>query len=101
MTMPQISIVVPAYKAEKTVGKTLESIRRQSFANWEALLINDCSPDGTLTLLETAAAADDRFRVYTNEKNSGVSYSRNRGVELARGEWIAFLDSDDYWAVDK
>lgn len=101
MTMPQISIVVPAYKAEKTVGKTLESIRSQSFANWEALLINDCSPDGTLTLLETAAAADDRFRVYTNEKNSGVSYSRNRGVELARGEWIAFLDSDDCWAPDK
>lgn len=101
MMMPQISIVVPAYKAEKTVGKTLESIRNQTYTNWEAILVNDCSPDGTLTLLESAAAADGRFRVVTNEKNSGVSYSRNRGVQLARGEWIAFLDSDDYWTEDK
>jgi len=101
MATPKVSIVVPAYKAEKTVGETLESIKKQTYTNWEVLLINDCSPDSTLALLEAAAAADGRFRVYTNEKNSGVSYSRNRGVQLARGEWIAFLDSDDFWAPEK
>lgn len=101
MQTPRISIVVPVYKAEKTVEKTLESIKNQTFTSWEAILVNDCSPDGSLALLEAAAAEDERFRVYTNETNSGVSYSRNRGVEMARGEWIAFLDSDDYWVSEK
>jgi len=101
METPWISIVVPAYKAEKTVGKTLESICSQTYPHWEAIVINDCSPDGTLAVLEAAAAQDPRIRVYTNEKNSGVSFTRNRAVDLARGEWIAFLDSDDYWLPEK
>ena len=101
MTMPLISVVIPAYKAEKTVGKTLESVRSQTYPHWEALVINDCSPDNTQALLEQAAAEDERIRVLVNEKNSGVSYSRNRGITQARGEWIAFLDSDDYWTPDK
>ena len=101
MTMPRISIVIPAYKAEKTIGQTLESLKNQTFTQWEALVINDCSPDGTQPLLEKAAAEDERIRVYVNEKNSGVSFSRNRGIAMARGEWIAFLDSDDYWTPDK
>lgn len=96
-----VSIVIPAYKAEKTIEQTLRSVFDQSFPNWEVILVNDCSPDNTLSVAAKVADGDNRVRMISNERNSGVSHSRNRGVEEAKGEWIAFLDSDDFWRPDK
>lgn len=101
MKSPLVSIVIPAYKAEKTIEQTLASVKSQTFPHWELIVVDDCSPDGTLPLLEAAAQNDGRIRVLRNTENRGVSYSRNRGVREARSQWIAFLDSDDFWRADK
>lgn len=96
-----VSVIVPAYNAEKFVGETLDSILGQTYRNFEVIVIDDCSKDGTYAVLEEYAAKDERVRIFKNEKNSGVSETRNRGVALAQGELVAFLDSDDVWYEDK
>ena len=90
-----ISVVVPAWRAEKTLAVALDSVLAQTWREIEVLVVDDASPDGTLALAESYAARDARVRVIAQEKNGGVSKARNRGVREARGEWIAFLDSDD------
>ena len=101
MKMPQVSIVIPAYNAERTLRQTVESVIAQSFTDWEMIIVNDCSRDGTMTLAQELASGDERIRVLSNEENRGVSFSRNRGVQEARADWVAFLDSDDIWRSDK
>lgn len=101
MPNPLVTIVIPAYNAEKTVRQALDSVRAQTFRDWEAVLVDDGSADGTLPLLRAAAAEDGRFRLLQNDRNRGVSWSRNRGAAEARGPWVAFLDSDDLWREDK
>lgn len=92
-----ISVVVPAYNAARTVAETLESILAQSLPPREVVVVDDGSRDGTLEVLRTFG---DRVKVKT-QPNSGVSTTRNRGVEEAAGEWIAFCDADDVWHPDK
>lgn len=99
--MPYISVVMPAYNAENTVKSAVESVLCQSFSDFELIIINDCSTDGTADILRDLAQRDTRIVIIENERNSGVSYSRNAGVARAAGEWIAFLDSDDMWREDK
>lgn len=96
-----ISIVMPAYNAAKTIRDSIESIQAQTFKDWELIVIDDGSKDCTADILREMAAADERIHFLQNEKNSGASYTRNRAVELAAGEWIAFLDSDDLWRPEK
>ena len=95
MEDPLISIVMPAYNAEKYIDKSIESVLNQTYRNIELIIINDCSKDKTEEIIEKYCKQDIRVRKYTNQINSGVSFSRNFGVEQANGEWIAFLDSDD------
>ena len=90
-----ISVVVPAWRAEKTLAATLDSVLLQTWRELEVLVVDDASPDGTLALAQSYAAKDPRVRVIAQPENGGVSKARNRGVREARGEWIAFLDSDD------
>ena len=96
-----ISIIMAAYNAEKTIGHSISSVLDQTYPNFELLVVNDCSSDGTEKLVESFAAKDSRVRLISNEKNSGVSYTRKHGLEEAKGEWIAILDSDDAWAPEK
>ena len=96
-----ISVVVPAWRAEKTLAATLDSILAQTWRELEVLVVDDASPDGTLALAQSYAAKDPRVRVIAQPENGGVSKARNRGVREARGEWIAFLDSDDLWMPEK
>lgn len=96
-----VSVVIPAYNAEKTVMGSVRSALDQTYTNVEVIVIDDCSKDGTYELLLEAAEKDERLKVYKNEENSGVSETRNRGVGLAKGEYVALLDSDDVWRVDK
>lgn len=96
-----ISIIMAAYNAEKTIGQAIESVLNQTFPNFELLVVNDCSKDGTVKLVEDIAKKDRRVRLISNEKNSGVSYTRKHGLQETRGAWIAILDSDDAWAPEK
>lgn len=96
-----VSVIMPAYNAEKTVRKSIESIIAQTVNNWELIVIDDGSVDDTATILAELASSDARIRFFQNQRNSGASYTRNRAVSLAEGEWIAFLDSDDQWKPEK
>ena len=96
-----ISIIMAAYNAEKTIEGAINSVLGQTYTNFELLVVNDCSKDRTVELVERIAAKDGRVRLISNEKNSGVSYTRKHGLEEANGSWIAILDSDDIWAPKK
>ena len=96
-----VSIIMAAYNAEKTIELAIESVLNQTYSNFELLVINDCSKDGTAKLVEDFSAKDNRVRLISNEKNSGVSFTRKHGLEESNGSWIAILDSDDAWTPDK
>ncbi len=96
-----VSIVMPAYNCEKYVVEAINSILAQTYRNWELLVLDDGSKDNTLRIIEEFSQNDSRIKALPNGKNMGVSATRNRGIELASGEWIAFLDSDDMWEPEK
>lgn len=93
--MPGISVIVPVYQAEKFLSACVESVVRQTFSDWELLLVDDGCTDGSPRLCDGLAAADSRIRALHQPKNGGVSEARNRGLREARGEYISFLDADD------
>lgn len=97
----KVSIIMPAYNAEKTIEQAIDSVAGQTFLDWELLVMDDCSTDGTGRTALRYAARDERIRYIRNDRNLGVAESRNKGVLLASGQWIAFLDSDDVWETDK
>ena len=93
---PKASIIVPVYKAEKELRKCVESLIFGAYHNLEIILVEDCSPDGSWKQCQILAEEFPEVRCVRNEKNSGVSYTRNRGISLAEGEYICFVDSDDW-----
>lgn len=94
-----ISIVMAAYNAERTIRTAIDSVLAQSWKDWELLVVDDCSTDRTGEIV--AAYGDGRIRLLRAAENRGAAASRYAGVEAARGDWIAILDSDDAWAPDK
>ena len=96
---PLVSVIMPAYRCAGTIAAAIDSVLIQNVA-LELIIVNDCSPDNVSEVL-AAYCADERVRVVTNEKNIGAAKSRNRGVSMARGKYVAFLDSDDLWIPGK
>ncbi len=96
---PLFTVIVPVYNAAAYLGQCLESIRTQSFADWEAICVDDGSQDASPDMLRQYAARDDRFRVLS-QKNRGVAAARNRGLDVARGRYILFVDAGDFLAVE-
>jgi glycosyltransferase involved in cell wall biosynthesis len=96
--MPEISIVIPAYNAEKTIKKTIESVLEQTYQDFEIIVINDGSIDKTVQIVESFK--DKRINIFSYE-NCGLPTARNRGIYRSTGEFIAFLDADDLWTKDK
>ena len=94
MNNPLISIIIPAYNAEKYLTSCLSSIEQQTYQNFEVIIIDDGSNDFTGDICDAFATKDTRFKVI-HQKNQGVSVARNKGIEKARGEYIGFIDSDD------
>ena len=94
--MTKVSIIVPVYNSGKYLKTCLDSIVRGTLKDIEIIAIDDCSTDSSLLILEEYAKKDSRIKVYHNEKNLGQGASRNRGLDVARGEYIGFVDSDDY-----
>ena len=95
-----ISIIVPIYNVENYLSECINSVLVQTYTNFELLLVNDGSTDCSGKICEKFLAMDNRIRVL-NKKNGGLSSARNFGLERAIGEYIIFLDSDDYWTNDK
>ena len=95
----KVSIIVPAYNVKKYIKTCLCSIKAQSFKDFECIVINDGSTDRTLSVIERTVAGDARFKVIS-QKNGGLSHARNEGMKLARGEYLQFIDGDDYVSPD-
>lgn len=94
-----ISIIMAAYNAEKTIGMAISSVLAQTYTNWELIVVDDCGKDDTVAVVRSFD--DQRIRLIHNPCNKGVSYTRQHGVQEAKGEWIAILDSDDAWEENK
>lgn len=92
---PYISVIIPVYNAEATLNKCVDSVLGQQFADFEVILVDDGSKDGSFQICEEFARRDSRVTVIHKE-NGGVSSARNRGLEIAKGKWVTFVDSDDY-----
>lgn len=98
---PRIAVIMPACNAQAYIETAIRSVQAQTLTDWELLVIDDCSQDQTARLVQRMALQDHRIRLAANEKNMGTACSRNRGLELAQGCYVAFLDSDDRWHPTK
>lgn len=94
-----VSIIMPSYNTANYIAESIASVRRQTYTNWELIIVDDCSSDNTDAVV--AGFDDSRIRYLKNEVNSGAAVSRNRALREAKGKWIAFLDSDDLWMPEK
>ena len=94
-----VSVVIPTYNRAELLARSVESVQRQTYRKWEIIIVDDCSIDDTEQIVRDFG--DNRIRYIRNGKNLGAGASRNRGVELARYEYIAFQDSDDVWRCGK
>lgn len=101
LKQPLVSVIMPAYNAEKYIEKAIMSVVNQTYTNWELIVIDDGSKDSTSEIVEKLAKKDKRITFYANERNMGVARTRNRGFDLAKGEYVALLDSDDIWLEEK
>lgn len=94
-----VSIIMPSWNTERFIAETIKSVINQTYTNWELLIVDDCSTDKTDEIV--ASFNDNRIKYFHNEKNSGAALTRNKALREAKGEWIAFLDSDDLWMPEK
>lgn len=99
MNQPLVSVIIPAYNCAESIGKAIDSVLLQN-VSLEVIVLNDCSRDHLDTVMQEYQKYSN-VRYIKNEKNLGVAKTRNKGVSLAKGEYIAFLDGDDYWAQNK
>jgi len=98
---PLITVITPAYNCEKLLSESVESVKSQTYTNWELIVIDDHSTDNTRLIIKKFASDDDRIKPIFLEANGGVANARNKGIAAARGKYVAFLDSDDLWMPDK
>lgn len=98
---PLISIITPSYNASRFIGQTIESVRMQTYQNWELIIVDDCSTDETPNILNRYANVEPRIKVHFLKENSGAAVARNFALTQAKGSFVAFLDSDDCWKPEK
>lgn len=96
-----VSIITPMYNSQATIEKTILSVINQSYENWEMIIVDDKSVDAGPEIVARYATSDKRIIYYKASNNSGVSEARNKAIEMSTGQYIAFLDSDDTWEIDK
>lgn len=98
---PKVSIVMPSYNSAPCIAQAIDSVIRQDFSDWELLIVDDASDDGTPDLVRSRYLHDPRISIHVLSQNQGAAIARNTAIERARGRFIAFLDSDDYWFPEK
>ena len=99
--MQLVSIIMPLYNCETYVLASIESVSSQTYKNWELIIVDDCSTDNSFSVSEEYIQDEPRIKLYQMNKNSGVATVRNHAIDLAQGDFIAFLDSDDIWLPSK
>ncbi|WP_396591173.1 glycosyltransferase family 2 protein [Allomuricauda sp. R78024] len=96
-----ISIITPVYNSEKYLKKSIVSVQAQTHTDWEHILVDDCSSDDSEALIKSFQEKDNRIKYHRLDKNSGAGIARNKAIEMAQGDYVAFLDSDDQWYPEK
>ena len=96
-----VSIITPNWNCEKYIAETIESVLAQTYQNWELLIQDDCSTDGSLLVVHRYAKTDSRIKIEVNPKNSGAAVTRNNAIKRSKGIYLAYLDSDDIWVPEK
>ncbi len=96
-----VSIITPSYNSERFISQSIESVLAQTYPHWEMLIIDDKSQDDSNKIVERYMQKDNRIKLIKMDNNSGPAIARNKGIELAQGRYIAFLDSDDVWLPEK
>ena len=96
-----VSVVMPAYNAERYIETAIRSVMAQTYMDWELIVIDDGSSDDTCGVVHRLMAEDPRIQLVQNPENKGVSHTRNRGLDQCRGEYVALLDCDDVWLPEK
>ena len=96
-----VSIITPTYNCGRFIGETIESVQKQTYTNWEMIIVDDCSTDDTKSVVEKYLQQDERIKYHCLAENSGAAVARTKAMELATGQYMAFLDSDDLWMPDK
>ena len=97
---PKVSVIVPVWNTGKVISRCLESLQKQTLKDIEIIVIDDCGTDDAMEYVQNVAAEDARIRILRNEKNEGPGFSRNRGITASLGEYLSFVDSDDYVELD-
>ncbi|QSZ42369.1 glycosyltransferase [Sulfurimonas aquatica] len=96
-----ISIITPSYNSSRFIAQTIESVLAQTYKNWEMIIVDDVSADGSNEIIEEYCKKDNRIKLIKLEKNSGPAEARNRAIQEAQGRYITFLDADDLWISEK
>ncbi|HJA31264.1 MAG TPA: glycosyltransferase [Candidatus Eisenbergiella pullicola] len=96
MFCPKVSVIMPAYNGEKYIAKAIESILQQTYEDFELIIIDDCGGDDSIAIAETYKKTDGRIRIIHNPCNKGIAYSRNVGLDVCKGKYVAIMDDDDY-----
>ena len=99
--MPEVSIILPSYNCENYISDTINSVIEQTFTNWELIVIDDCSRDKTISIVQDFVNVHDNIFLIKLKNNCGPAVARNRGIDFARGRFISFLDGDDLWLPKK
>jgi len=96
-----VSIITPVYNRQEFLDECVQSILKQTYTDWELILVDDCSTDKSVEMIKNYVFLDNRIKAFFFNKNVGAGVARNKGIEISSGRFIAFLDSDDYWHIDK
>jgi teichuronic acid biosynthesis glycosyltransferase TuaG len=95
-----VSIITPTFNSEKFISETIKSVQNQTYSNWEMIIVDDCSSDGTVGIVQNFMEDDHRIHLIKLHKNSGASKARNEAIKIVQGNYMTFLDADDIWFPD-
>ncbi len=101
MKIDLVSIIIPVYNAERYLKDTINTFLNQTYKNWEAIFVDDCSTDNSKKIIINYSKKDKRIKYFCQDKNGGPALARNKGVDLAKGQFICYMDADDLWQKNK
>ena len=96
-----VSIITPVFNCERFIEQTIKCVQNQTYTNWELLLVDDCSPDNSASIIKELAKTDSRIKYFKLDENSGAAVARSYALEKSQGRFIAYLDADDVWYKEK
>ena len=98
---PLISVIIPSYYSENYIGECIRSIQKQTYKNWELIIVDGLSKDSTVEIVQKYQNRDNRLKLIMNPDDNGPAQARSKGIKISNGEYIAFIDSDDTWLPEK